>query len=238
MTGSAPFLLLLLQLGSVTPGLALHESGIVADSAVGTLELATQPPVSFDASRFDSLTAITLRGLLEDAAQMGLPTRPLVNRALEGSARKMNGDRIIRVVRELAAALNDAKEAMGPGSTPDELEAAADALRAGYDRKTISAVRTARPPGTAVTALVVLTDLSRRGVPANTARDAVTNLSKLAKPDDALLGLQSAVARNAQRGPGMALEALNRYVRGVVPGQTGTPPPATIDRKPVRPPES
>lgn len=238
MTASTPLLLLLLF--SSTAGLS-GQTG-AADLASGIAPqapmVAAQPPVSFDASRFDSVTAITLRGLLEDATELGLPTRSLINRALEGSARRMSGERIIRVVRELAAALTQAKEILGPGSTADELEAAADALRAGYDRKAVAAIRATRPPGTAVTALVVLTDLARRGVPTATARDAVTDLSKLPRPDEALLGLQSAVARNAQRGPGMALEALNRYVRGMggVPGSSGAP--ATIDRKPVRPPDS
>lgn len=243
MTASTPFWLLLLQLSG-----SAHLSSQVNSPAGESERLpvveaqgpvtAQQPPAGFDASRFDSATAITLRGLLEDARELGLPTKSLINRALEGSARRMSGDKIIRVVRELAAALTEAKEVLGPGSTPDELEAAADALRAGYDRKAVASIRATRPPGTAVTALVVLTDLARRGVPANTARDAVTDLSKLPRSDEALLGLQSAVARNAQRGPGMALEALNRYVRGMggVPGSSGTP--ATIDRKPVRPPDS
>ena len=54
---------------------------------------------------------------------------------------------------------------------------------------------------------------------------------------DALLGLQATVAKNAQRGPGMALDALNRYVRGTVTGTVSPSTPATNDRKPVRPPD-
>ncbi|BAH39674.1 MAG TPA: hypothetical protein DGD08_14025 [Gemmatimonas aurantiaca] len=197
-----------------------------------------QQQVQFDAARFDSVTANTLRGLFEDAVEMGLPTKPLINRALEGSARRMTGERIVRVVRELAAALNEAKGVLGPGSTTDELVAGAEALRAGYDARTVAAVRAARTPGTAVTALMVLTDLARNGVPTGTAREAVTSIAKLPRSDEALLGLQLAVAKNAQRGPGMALDALNRYVRGTIPGSSGLSAPATTDRKPVRPPDS
>jgi len=200
---------------------------------------ASQPPVPFDATRFDSLTAITLRGLFEDAAEMGLPVRPLVNRALEGSARRASSERILRVVREFAAALHEARQVLGPGSTEGELDAAATALRAGVDERTVGAIREIRPAGTAVTALVVVTDLVQRGVPTPQAREALTAIGR-SRPDDVLLGLQATVAKNASRGPGMAMDALQRYVRGngapAVPGSAPAPTPATPDRKPARPP--
>lgn len=205
-----------------------------------------QPPMStavsrrdqvvFDASRFDSLTANALRSLFEDAAAIGLPTRPLVNRALEGAARRTSSDRILRVVREHAIALQEAKRTLGDRSTEDELEAGAIALRAGLDGRALEAVRASRPTGQAVVPLVVLTDIVRRGVPVGSARDAVNQLARTPRSDDVLLGLQALVAKNAQRGPGMALDALNRYVKGA--GSLAPSTPATTDRKPVRPPET
>jgi hypothetical protein len=191
--------------------------------------------IAFDASRFDSLTASTLRSIFEEARANGLPTRPLVNRALEGAARRTTSDRILRVVREHAAALAQARGALGPRSSEDELEAGAIALRAGLDVRTLEAVRGTRAPGSAVVPLVVLTDIVRRGVPVTNAREAVTGLADAPRADDMLLGLQAAVAKNAPRGPGMALDALNRYLRGTVPSQSPSTP-AAIDRKPVRPP--
>jgi hypothetical protein len=221
------------------------EQGLGARTASDTaVRVSVQPPsgrreqIQFDATRFDSVTANTLRGLFEDAADMGLPTRPLINRALEGAARRMSSERILKVVREHAAALSSARDVLGPGSSEAELDAAAMAIRSGIDEPSLAAVRRSRPAGSAVTALVVLTDLVRRGVPGPNAREAVTSLARLPRSDDALLGLQSTVAKNAQRGPGMALEALNRYVRGTVPGTVTPSTPATTDRKPVRPPDS
>ena len=195
------------------------------------------PQGQFDAARFDTLTANALRLLFDDAAAKGLPTAPLINRALEGAARRVSGQRILSVVRAHAAALAEAKAALGAGSTVAELDAGATALRAGIDSRTLEVVRGTRPGGTAVTALVVLTDVVRRGVPTSTARDAVATIARLPRSDDALLGLQSTVAKNAQRGPGMALDALNRYVRGTVTGAVSPSTPATSDRKPVRPPD-
>ena len=196
------------------------------------------PQGQFDAARFDTLTANALRQLLDDAAAKGLPTAPLINRALEGAARRVGGARILSVVRAHAVALADAKLALGEGSTVAELDAGATALRAGIDAKTLAMVRSTRPAGSAVTALVVITDVVKRGVPTSTAREAVTTIARIPRSDDALLGLQSTVAKSAQRGPGMALEALNRYVRGTVTGAVSPSTPATSDRKPVRPPDS
>ncbi|MBL0939194.1 MAG: hypothetical protein IBJ03_09880 [Gemmatimonadaceae bacterium] len=198
---------------------------------------ALRDQIRFDESRFDSVTANTLRGLFEDAQSMGLPTRPLINRALEGAARRISSERIVRTVRELAAALNSAKEALGPGSTVDELVAGAEAIRVGFDEATLQSVRRNRPAGSAATALVVLTDIAGRGVPRPNARDAVNTLSRLPQSDDALQGLQVLVAKNAQRGPGMALDALNRYVRTTIPAGVSPSTPATTERKPVRPPD-
>lgn len=198
--------------------------------------IAARQPVQFDVSRFDSLTANALRSLFDEAAEMGLPVRPLINRALEGAARRMPGDRILRVVREHAIALQTAKRALGERSTEDELEAGAIAVRAGLDERTLESVRNARPAGQAVVPLVVLTDIVRRGVPAPTARDAVQTLARTPRSDEVLMGLQATVAKNAQRGPGMALDALNRYIRGT--GSSSPVTPATTDRKPVRPPDT
>lgn len=197
---------------------------------------ARHSQVAFDASRFDSLTATALRGLFDDALDLGLPVRPLVNRALEGAARRIPSERIIRVVREHAAALHQAKRALGERSSEDELEAAAIALRAGLDERSVEAMRASRSRESVVVPLVVLTDLVRRGVPIPNAQEAVATLARAPRSDDILLGLQATVAKNAQRGPGMALDALNRYVKAT--GATSVmAAPMSPDRKPVRPPD-
>ena len=227
-------------LAAASSALTSHE-----DSAQGARSLGASidtvifrdPQGQFDVARFDTLTANALRLLLEDAAAKGIPTAPLINRALEGAARRVGGARILIVVRAHAVALAEAKLVLGVGSTVAELDAGADALKAGIDAKTLAAVRNTRQAGAAVTALVVITDVVRRGVPMSTARDAVTTIARIPRSDDALLGLQATVAKNAQRGPGMALDALKRYVNATVIGAVSPPTPATSDRKPVRPPD-
>ena len=192
--------------------------------------------VQFDVARFDSLTARLLSEIFDSAASRGLPASKLVLRALEGAARRQSGARIVQVVRDHANALSEAREALGAASTAAELNVGADAIRAGIDPRTLMQIRASRLSGSVETPLVVLTDLTIRGVPAVTARDAVSTLLRLPTADDALMGLQSTVAKNAVRGPGMALDALNRYVKGTVSGSAPPSTPVTTDRKPIRPP--
>jgi hypothetical protein len=191
--------------------------------------------VQFDVARFDSLTARLLSEIFDSAEARGLPSSKLVLRALEGAARRQSGTRIVQVVRDHANALSEAREALGQRSTAAELDVGASALKAGIDMRTLSTIRELRT-GSVEMPLMVLTDIVLRGVPAATARDAVTTLTRMPKADDALMGLQSTVAKNAVRGPGMALDALNRYVKGTVSGSAPPSTPVTTDRKPIRPP--
>jgi hypothetical protein len=210
---------------------------LVGTMLQGAEARAGQPgAVRLDPARFDSVTAVALRGVLDSAAAQGLPVAPLLNRAYEGAARRVGGARLLTVVRAHWMALADAREALGAGSTVAELDAGASALRAGIDPQALQGVRTTRPPGEGVTALVVLTDLVRRGVPAATARDAVTTLARLPGADDALLGLQGVVARGAARNPDMAVQALQRYIRTAAPATRAPAGGGPALRPPTRPP--
>jgi hypothetical protein len=233
---------ILLAVGNIVGSTVMFPSStgdVVRDTETQSLEQVAPrqvQPVPFDATRFDSLTATQLGAIFDSAAARGLPTRPLIDRALEGAARRIAGSKIVSVVRTHAAAMSDAREALGAASTAAELTAGASALRGGVDTRTLIAVRASRPTGSVEVPLVVLTDIVSRGVPSTTARDAVSTLAKLPKSDEALMGLQLTVAKNSVRGPGMAVDALNRYVKGTVSGSAPPSTPATTGRTPTRPP--
>lgn len=239
---SAPLVALSLvgHILSLTLGTLPHAPREIANGGGGDsvfiASQSTQPPAKFDAARFDSATAVGLRELLDSAVEQGIPTGPLIDRALEGAARKRSGAEILKVVRMHATALLIARDALGDKAPVDELDAGARALRAGIDAKTLADVRAARPNSSVVLPLVVLTDIVSRGVPQSTARDAVTAIARMPRSDDALSGLQLTVAKNAVRGPGMAVDAMNRYLRGTGAGVSPSTAPATTDRKPIRPP--
>ena len=218
------------------PSLDVPRNGLIDQPPRSTaLQLGTQQG-QFDAARFDSVTALSLRSYLDTAMEQGIPVVPLINRALEGSARKKSGADIMKAVRLLGAALAQAMDVLGPGTPLTELEAGASALRSGIDEATLASIRAVRPVGTATIPLVVLTDIHQRGIPSAAARDAVTEIARMPRSDEALNGLRETVAKNSVRGPGIAIQALNRYVKITASGLNPASAPAAPDRKPIRPP--
>src|SRR5437870_2517243 len=117
---------------------------------------------------------------IDPARAAGLPTEPLVQRALEGATKGAPGPLIVSAVQRLAADLGRAREALGPGTTPPELEAGAAALRAGAGPAVLTQLRRARRQTIAVP-LAVLTDLVASGVPVDSAAAAVLALAARAR---------------------------------------------------------
>jgi hypothetical protein len=81
--------------------------------------------------RLDSATAAAVQRMADSAGRAGLPTEPLVQKALEGSTLGAPGDRIEAAVAALHGQLGRAREALGGEAGEAELTAAAGALRAG-----------------------------------------------------------------------------------------------------------
>lgn len=162
---------------------------------------------------FDAPTRIELERIIGSARQAGLPAPPLINRALQGAARSVDGQRVVGVVRAYADSMRVALTLLGAGSGDSEIDAGAAALRAGVAREGVRQVRRTRSPGQATTALIVLTDLVRRGVPAPDATVAVTTVAA-SQPDNALLSLQSALARETSAPTAAQLrDAVQRQLR-------------------------
>ncbi|MEP6762701.1 MAG: hypothetical protein ABJB66_00255 [Gemmatimonadaceae bacterium] len=214
--------------------IAALQKGAASSTASVTNEFPQ--PGRFDPTRFDSVTAGALRILFDSASAHGIPTTPLINKANFGAAQHKPGSQILRVVRDHFAAMLDARAALGDNSSDSELDSGADALRSGIDGKALVAIRSTRTTsGSSVNALVVLTDLVKRGIPSGKARDAVTALARVSKTDETINGLQVLVARNAERGPGMAQDAMDRYLRINAPGGNKNAPPKSAPRPPGSP---
>lgn len=220
---------------------AVADTEPVRDHALQTTEAQESQPAQpgrFDPSRFDSVTAGALRVILDTAAAHKIPTATLINLALQGSAQHASPAKILTAVRETYAAMLDARAALGDNSTESELASGATAIRAGADGKALQAIRTTRPgSGSAVGALVVFSDLiGNRGIGLNDARDAVVSLARTSRTDETLNGLQSLVARNSVRGPGMAQDAMKRYVKDNAAGAKNAP--AKPVTRPPSPPDA
>jgi hypothetical protein len=230
---AAPIALGLLVRTLLLPVGASVISASSAQQSPITSNAPSQQPARLDESRFDSVTAGALRAILDTATAHSIPTNQLVSLAYQGSAVRASSSKIVNAVRAQYLAMLDARAALGERSTESELSSGAAALRQGADGKSLQAIRVVRPVmGSSVNALVVFSDLMKRGIPGNKARDAVAALARASRTDETLNALQQLVAKNAERGPGMAQDALDRYLRINAPGYA-----APAGSKPVtRPP--
>lgn len=148
--------------------------------------------------------------VIDSAGRAGLPTGPLIEKALEGAAKGAATDAILTAVRSLAGALAGARESLGAPSTADELNAGAVALRLGARPEDLSRLRAARSRGSLVVPLGVLSDLVARGVPTDTASRVVLALASRA--DDEYLAFRQRVDRDIDLGAppvGSVIGALN-----------------------------
>lgn len=152
---------------------------------LGPLALAAQEQ-DLRLARIDSGARATVAALVDSARTAGLPTSPLVEKALEGTTKGASSVAIVSAVRALAAAIGVARDALGADALPEELGAAAVALRAGARPRDLSRLRAARAPRSLVVPLGVLTDLVARGVPPDTAARVVLALAERAGDADYL----------------------------------------------------
>jgi hypothetical protein len=165
--------------------------------------------------------AQTVLVIVREAQGASLPVEPLVARALEGASRGADAAGIVAGVRRQAGALTRAREALGGGSTPDEIVAGASALLAGVLPDSLARLRASRP-GALVIPLVVLCDLVARGVPAGAASDAVLTATRAGATDAVLLRIREKVHQRIESGgepAGSAGEIFKQWLR-MTPGRS------------------
>lgn len=187
--------------------------------------LRAAPPVVVQA--VDSLLAV--------AAAHGLPGEPLIQKAIEGTAKGAPSDRVIRALGALLARLNTAAAALRAGgfkTVPEAaIEAGAFALAAGLDSTAVTTLAraSARAQAADVTLRVAGT-LAAIGVPAAQVLELVTQALRSGDPPGGLLSLpgrvQAAMAHGAT--PAAAAAGVSRGTpgrgRGVDAPQRGPPP--------------
>lgn len=171
-------------------------------------------------SRLDTETAAAVSRLVDSVRAVGLPSDALVGVALEGASRRAPSERIVSAVREYASALGAARQTLGDAAASDEIVSAAGVLVAGVAPGVVSSYRAARPSGSLTVPLVVLADLIARGVPADTAADALGDALRGGAADDELSELRRRVERDILAGlrPSAAMAIRTRALPGVQGG--------------------
>lgn len=148
--------------------------------------------------RLDPETRARVVAIVDSARGAGLPSEPIIQRALEGSMKNAAGERIVAAVRRLAVDLGTARDALGSKATTPELEAGVAALRAGATPATLTRLRDLRKPPVTM-ALAVLADLVASGVPADSASAAILVLAPTVHDAD-LVEFRRAVERDIALG--------------------------------------
>jgi hypothetical protein len=158
--------------------------------------------------RLDVSTAAQVQQVVDSAEAAGLPSEPLVQKALEGATLGASDDRIVTAVQSLHGQLRRARQALGENASDAELTAAAGALRAGLAPSALRRLQSLRPDQPLVVPIAVLTDLVAEGVPPAEATRSVLDLARDGRPDDEFVALRRQVQQRGAGGEPMGRPAL------------------------------
>jgi hypothetical protein len=181
-------------------------------------------------ARLEPTVRYRVEMLIDSARLSGLPTAPLQSKALEGIAKRADDRKVLFEVTKVYRSLRDARAALGPKVSTDELTAAAGALKVGITQDELAQMARSRQDKVLTVPLVVLSDLVSRGVPRDTASVTIFQLFQRGAADDDFLGLWRGVERDIVSGtdPGQAL--LNRARDISSRGPPPVSPPAATGR--------
>jgi hypothetical protein len=200
---------------------------------LGGTVMAQEPAAD---ARLDPAVRAAIEQTVAEATSQGLPTEPLIDKALEGMAKGAAPSRIVAAVRTLASGLASARRELGPATRPADLVAGAEALRAGVEPAALGRLRQSRPSASLLMPLVVLADLISRGVPVDAAADAVLVLAGRGASDAEFGAMQQEIHHDIQAGAPPATAAA---VRSRGRGKSGGDKPAGAGPKsPGRPAEA
>ena len=163
--------------------------------------------------------------ILDSAAAAGIPTGPLISKAREGIAKKVDSRRIVEVVRKLFGELRTAHTALG-GVAEQELSAAAALIDLGAKPAQLEAFRSRQKGRSDITAFTVWADFLQRGIPNEEASSAISKLWRDGADDDTFQSLWTNVKGDISQGlnPGTALQKSIRETPGRASPAPGKPP--------------
>jgi hypothetical protein len=196
----------------------------VATGAGAQTRSPSLPPGMGDAARRQ------VAALGDSLRREGLPWDLLYDKAAEGALKGARDDRIVQVVRSLAARLRVAGSALGPGAAAGDISAAASALYAGVAPEVLRGMAARRSVADRNASLSIpftlLADLVSRGISAGEAAASIDTLLAHGARDDDFAQLRGALDADIVAGKSpqeAARDGLDRTLR-VLEGRR--PPPA------------
>jgi hypothetical protein len=166
--------------------------------------------------------------LVQVAVGEGLPTEPLVQKALEGGAKRVTTPGIVAAVATSVAQLREARDLLvaagdAPPATPVEITTIAWALRRGLPKPVVQRIVAALPNAPRAAALHAVADLAAHHFPPDSAADLIIAAIQQGLQRERLLDVSAAAVHEVQRGHTRA-EAL-AIVRHELPHVPAAPKP-------------
>jgi hypothetical protein len=170
---------------------------LLAGSAFGTVE-AQDPRIG---ARLDAPTRKAISALVDSARAQGIPVEPLMEKVYQGLAMGADGPRIIVAVRSHTPALGSAHRALGAVASADEIKAAASAMHAGVPAVELGKMKKQSGLRRSLTLpFTVLADIVSRGVPVQTAANAIRSLVGAGARDRDISAFQRNVQVDIEKG--------------------------------------
>jgi len=196
--------------------------------------LAAQRGSSRLAGRVPAAALPAIDSMIAAAVAEGLPTEPLVQKALEGSAKGIPTDRLVNGVRRGLLQLRQARILVGravPGQPQPEghVAAVAAALARGLPPSIVERLLTAAPNEAPAPVLHAAADLVAHRFDADAATDLLVEAHNKGLRGVRLLDVAAAADHELQRGGRTPSDALAR-VRAMLPD---VPAPAVTRRGPT-----
>ncbi|CAN5225657.1 hypothetical protein BH09GEM1_BH09GEM1_36240 [soil metagenome] len=213
--GIRALLVLVLALALATPTLKARGQDVAYAASVSDLDSTTQAALAKEIAR---------------ARERGLPIDPLVAKVREGRLKRATGPRIRVAVERLSERLATAREALGAGSSTDELIAGADAIAVGARAASLRALRLATTRSvTAATG--ALAQLLASGVAEPKAVEMVIGLLRRNASPAVLVALGNQV--EADVATGLAADASATFRLRALEGGLGTTAATAADAYPL-----
>jgi hypothetical protein len=192
---------------------------VAALSSVGAQQDFQPDPLS----RLDIQSRRQIQNLIDSARLADLPWTVLRLKAIEGAHRKIEGRKVVSVVRDLYKSLVVSKAALGPLASAEDIETGASVLAARVSPEDLAKFRVSTAGRSPMRALVYLADLiDKHNVPRDDAIDAFTRLWKDGAADSDFDGLWRLVDQDILSGvnPRSALQSRMRSL----PPRVSKPP--------------
>ena len=167
-----------------------------------TLHLTAAPAYAQDArlERLAPSLRASVETLVERAEAKGLPSEPLIQKALEGSSKGAAPARVERAVADLLQRMDIARKQLGNGAESSELTAGASALYVGVEPAALARLRAERPHDSLAMPLIALTFFIQRGVTRETSVEWIESLVRLDMRATDWLQLQQRIDTDVRAG--------------------------------------